>query len=555
MQTPPQPALPADAQPPVRFGLVDMGSNAIRLQIVELVTATGEVRTLESHRAPVRLGRDVFMTGFVPPDVIDAAVDSLARFRESCTRLGVVQIEAIATSAMREAQNRNEVLERIRAATDIVVRVVSGSEESYLLTAAVRSRLDLTHGRSLLVDLGGGSVEVSILDAGEVVYTDSYRLGALRVLHALDADDGDGDPHGASFLQLLDDYVAAVEGRIRDHFGEVKIDRYVATGGNIETLADLAIRAGGARRDGEIDAVPLEFLKDLTGRLAMLSYRERMEQFDLRPDRADTILPAAVVYYRIGRAARAEVVLAPRVGMRDGLLQELLSGYVRHSREADRREALIAASHGLGRRYRYDERHAEAVRRLALEVFDATRPLHGLGALERTMLEVGALLHDIGVFVNNSKHHKHSWYLIRESELIGLTDAEREIVALVARYHRRAHPTRKHWGWAGLTAEDQRRVHRLAAILRLCDGLDRGHQDKIAHLQVAVTRSTLELRPVLAAGFRASDLALERLGLDDKGRLFQEVFGRRVRLLEPLTDVAAGGEVAEEGVPSKQARR
>ena len=528
----------APAPGAVRFGLVDIGSNAVRVQISELTRgADGAPRigTLLSHRAAVRLGRDVFLSGSVPEATVEALLDTLARFRDTCDRRGVRHIEAIATSAMRDATNRQEIVERVRATTGIDVRVIPGSEEAWLLTAAVRSRVDLTTGRSLLVDLGGGSVEVSLVEDGELVHTESWRLGALRVLHALEADDGEGvgTGGGGAFLDLLDEYVGAVQGRIREQFGERPVDRYVATGGNIDSIADVLGGEGRVTRDAEgVERVGLDDLKALTTRLAQIGYHERIETFGLRPDRADTILPAAVVYYRIGRSAGASWIDVPRVGMRDGLLQELVHRHLRDAKAADHRDTLLSVARALGRRYRYDARHADVVRRLSVRLFDGLTAVHQLGEHDRTLLEVAAELHDIGVFVSNARHHKHSWYLIRASEIAGLSDHEREIVALIARYHRRAHPQRRHWGWSGLTAEDQRRVHRLAAILRLADSLDRGHRSKIADLAVEVSARRVVLTPVLADDADA-DLALERLGVQEKGKLFREVFGRAVELRSP----------------------
>jgi exopolyphosphatase/guanosine-5'-triphosphate,3'-diphosphate pyrophosphatase len=516
--------------PPVRVGVVDMGSNAIRIQVAEIRGTPPTIRSLEAQRAPVRLGRDVFLSGRVPEATIEAAIEVLQHFRDACDRHGVERVEAIATSAMRDARNQTEVLQRIRAETGVEIRVISGADEAFLLHAAVCSKVDLAKGRSVLVDLGGGSVEVSLVADGEILNSESYRLGALRVLHALEADFA--EPSGESFLGLLEEYVRTVEGRIRDHLGKGAIDRYVATGGNIDSIADLLGKEGRTQLVGGVEACALDDLKELTGRLARLSYVERMETFGLRPDRADTILPAAVVYYRIGLAARASHVLVPRVGMRDGLLQEIALGHARQRQAVEHRDSVLSACREIGRRYRVDGDHAETVRRLAVRLFDQTADLHRLGAEERTLLEAAALLHDVGVFVNNAKHHKHSWYLIRESDIVGLGDEEREIVALCARYHRRAHPSPRHYGWGGLTAEDQQKVRKLSAILRVADGLDRSHQGKVADVEVAIDRKAVDLLPVLGADVE-SNLVLERLGFQDKSRLFQEVYGRRVQLGRP----------------------
>lgn len=529
-------ALPNDLTPqtearsgnPVgRLAVVDVGSNAVRTTVAELAgDGSGEVVVIEAHREPVRLGGDVFLSGRVSPQKLDELVVALTRFRARCDALGVGRITCIATSAVRDAANRDEVVERVRDATGLELRVVSGSEEAWLLTTAVRKKIDLGTGRSLLVDLGGGSVEVSIVEDGELVHSDSYRLGALRVLQALEG--GRAAATGKTFLDLVDEYVRSLDDRIRDHLGDGPVDRYVATGGNVDSIADLLARESRVTRRDGVEALRLDDVRDLTARLAAVGFQERKQTFDLRPDRADTILQAAVVYYRLGRIARVDNVLVPRVGMRDGLLEELVAECRHDSRVAHHRESLIAACRALGRRYHSDAAHAETVRALAVGLFEATTPLHGLVGADRDLLEAAALLHDIGVFVANTSHHKHAWYLIRSSDLPGLDDRAREVVAQVARYHRRAHPSRKHPPFDALPAADRERVRRLAALLRIADGLDRSHRGKVEALELSLDATTLRILP------RArEDLALERLGLAEKAGLFEEVFDRKVVLEEP----------------------
>ncbi|MGE0143596.1 MAG: HD domain-containing protein [Planctomycetota bacterium] len=531
-QIAPQSSMPESVRSP-RLGVVDIGSNAMRTMVAEVATGEGTgLRVIEAHREPVRLGRDVFLTGRIPEAKIVAVTEVVQRFARRCRELGVERIAAIATSAVRDARNREDLLERVAAVCGVTIEVISGSEEAYLLTQAVRSRVDLRQGRSILVDLGGGSVEVSLVEAGEIVHAESYRLGALRVLHALDGSAA--AQASKSFVELVEEYVRALEDRFRDHFAGAAVSRFVATGGNIDSIADILDRELKTRVIDGVTACKLDDVRNLTARMAELSFDERCARFELRPDRADTILQAAVVYYRIGRVAGADEVLVPRVGMRDGLLQELLAETVRHSHGREHRESLLATCRALGRRYHADLPHAEHVREFANAIFDATMPLHGSPDSDRMLLEAAALLHDIGAFVSNSAHHKHTWYLVRESDIPGIDAQDKELVALIARYHRRAHPTRRHSHFDELTAADRDRVRRLAAILRVADALDRSHSAKVESISVRVDERSLRITPRLAED-RPRDLALERLGLADKAALFVEVFDREVVLLEPVS--------------------
>jgi exopolyphosphatase/guanosine-5'-triphosphate,3'-diphosphate pyrophosphatase len=511
----------------LRYGVVDMGSNAIRTQIVE-VADVGHFTVLESARHPVRLGQEVFMSGTIPEPAIAAAVDVLSRFREHCERLRVDHIRAIATAATREAANRDLIVERIRHASGIELEVISGSEEAYLLHVAVAARIEMRAGRSLLVDLGGGSVEVTLVENGQVISAESYRLGALRVLQALSG--GTDREQGDDFLDLLDQYVRSLDSRIKEGFGAGGIDRYVATGGNIESLADLMRGEGRGTQVAGVEAYPLAELQRWARHLATLSHGERVQTLHLKPDRADTILPAAVVYYRLGKVARAETVLVPRVGIREGLVRELAAGHLGALRATDHQETVLASCRALGRKYHYDFDHAHRVHQFAVTLFDQTRSLHGLGAEDRILLEAAALLHDVGAFVSNQRHHKHSWYLIRESDVVGLSRPERELVALIARYHRRAHPAREHEEYESLPRADRLRVAKLAAILRVADALDREHPSRIARIEVVLGRQACEIRPTFASGSEPN-VALERWSVEQKGLLWKEVFGTAVKLV------------------------
>lgn len=511
---------------PTRFGIIDMGTNAIRMLIAE---ANGpSCAVLENHRLPVRLGRDVFHTGQIPEATVSAIVDSCRRFRSSCERLGVQRVRAIATAAVREARNRELLLDRVREATGIDIEVISGTQEAYLLNRAVQARVDLRRGRSLLVDVGGGSVEVVLVEQGQVVSADSYRLGALRMLAAL----ADSTSSGESFVELLHRHLHSLEKRIVERFGAGRIDRYVAVGGSIESLAELLAARGELQRQGEVDTLPLLPLRAEVEALAKLPYHERIELRGLRPDRADTIVPAGVVYVRLAEIAGVDAVLVPKVGIKDGLLQEVVEGHLDAFAAEDHVDVVLSSCRALGRKYHYEAEHAETVLELSRQLFDATSSLHALGPRARVLLEAAALLHDIGVAVNNDGHHKHSHYLIAASELVGLSDDERQLVALLARYHRKAAPSREHEDFASLRRRDRTVIERLSAILRIADALDRQHASAIASIDVKVDEDGVQIRPILAPQ-ATTRLTLERRAVEEKGTLFAQVFGRSARLVAP----------------------
>ena len=509
-----------------RIGIVDMGSNAIRFQVAEV--AGNNIAPLESHRLPLRLGRDVFHTGQIPEATMADVVDAFRRFRATCDRLGVAHVRAIATSAMRAARNRDLLVDRVRDATGIEIEVISGTQEAYLLKLGVEASIDLSRGRSLLVDVGGGSVEVVLVENGQVTSADSYRLGALRMLEALDG----AEQVGETFVDLLDRHLKSLEHRIAERLDEARIDRYVAVGGNIDSLADLvAARAGQRRQDGA-EACRIDELDKEVRDLANMTIAQRMERRSLRADRADTIVPAGIVYTRLGHMARVEHVLVPRTGIKDGLLVEVIHGHFESFAAEDHVDVVLGACRAMGRRFHFESAHAEAVLELARQLFDQTKELHGLGDRARVLLEAAALLHDVGVAVNNDGHHKHSQYLIESSDLVGLTHEERHMVALVARYHRKGPPTRDHEEYLALRRRDRTVVERLAALLRLADALDRQHAQLVRGIGARIGDDYVELRPLLADATETR-LTLEAKAVAAKGVLFMQLFGRMPRLVLP----------------------
>jgi exopolyphosphatase/guanosine-5'-triphosphate,3'-diphosphate pyrophosphatase len=506
----------------MRVAAIDVGTNAMRCLLVE-VGEDHEPRVLENIRTPVRLGSHVFLTGQIGAATGGRALDAFRVFREMIDKHEVTHIRAVATSAFREASDAGVLRDRIREETGIELRVISGAEEAHLVRRAIGSVLDISQGRTGAVDVGGGSVEILVMKDGDVVRAESFDMGAIRLLEALP---GDGE---TDFFSLLTEYVDAIRARVLTAMGHEPLSFLAATGGSIVSLAELAgDQATGAPvlREG-VQVIPLSRLRKWVRKLAAISFHERIEQFGLREDRADVILPAGVVYLKIGEIFGVDRVYVPSVGLKEGLVLDTIDELARRGALEERRRELRASVLGLGRRYALDEPHAIRVADLALSLFDQLKDLHALGDQERTLLEAAAILHDVGLYVSMSKHHKHSYYLISESDLVGLDRREREIVANVGRYHRKGHPTTKHQGFAVLSSKDRAVVERLAAILRAADVLDREHRQKVR--AVRVRKGDDEVLLELEA---EGDLLLEKWAARRKFGLFETVFGVKLALAE-----------------------
>ncbi|MBV9774472.1 MAG: Ppx/GppA family phosphatase [Gemmatimonadetes bacterium] len=515
----PKRAAPADpaAAFPLRVASVDVGSNAIRFVAAEF-TGPATYTVLHEKRVGVRLGHDVFLTGKLAPEAMEAAVGALTRFAGWMERLGIEHYRATATSAVRESRNGKEFVRRVLDEAGLELEVITGYEEAQLVYEAVKSRIPLGRDKWILVDLGGGSVEVSLADDSGVLWSESHTMGSVRLLEELSVS---GDEPGR-FQRLLREYAATLQvPAAAQHWNPAGM---IATGGNIEALAKLA---GTPPKGGESGSLPVAALRDTIAMLARMPFRERVEKLGLREDRADVILPAAMVYERLATLAGVDSIHVPGVGVKNGLLLDLVEDLTTHQEWEDRRERhAVEGALAMGRRYLFDEAHAVHVARLAGSLFEQLREVHGLGSADRRVLLGAAVLHDVGGYVSRKRHHKHSLYLISQSELPGFAPEEIWLVANVARYHRKGEPTTDHDSFARLSPEERERVTRMAALLRIADALDREHQQNVAAVRARVEKGRLVLE---AEG--TGDLLLERWALRQKAGLFARVFGMEVRLV------------------------
>jgi exopolyphosphatase/guanosine-5'-triphosphate,3'-diphosphate pyrophosphatase len=519
---------------------IDVGSNAIRLQIVT-VRPSGTVVELESLREPVRLGHRVFLTGILEGPEMDRAVSILAAFRSTMDRHRVVNYRAVATSAVREAQNRDLFVNRVANTTKLDLEVISGAEEARLLAVAVGRRVPLERRSALLVDVGGGSVEMAAIQRGRTLLSQSHRLGAVRLYELF----CEGSRTSEEKARLVEEYLdRMLKDSLRD-IRKIRPELLFAIGGNAETLARISGRRVAGRNEEEFGMfVSDNELNEVTDRLLALTASERSRKYDLRPDRVDTIVPAATLLNFLVKRLGLSGFASPRVGLRDAILAELID---RAAGRFDAREAertVLSESERLGEHYKYDAAHAVKVREVAYSIFDALRSEQRPSARERVLLGVAATLHDIGEFVGYAHHHKHGYYLVSNSEIGGLTAEEMHQIAVAVRFHRRAHPSDRHPEFAALSRDERKRVSRIAAILRVADSLDREHRQKATKIIVGIRKGALAIQ-VRALG----DFALERWALENKGALFKEVFGMDVELLcdEIVAKEAAPRTAAERG--------
>jgi exopolyphosphatase / guanosine-5'-triphosphate,3'-diphosphate pyrophosphatase len=486
---------------PVHIAAIDAGSNAVRLSVARAYSAL-DIELLHNERYSLRLGESVFLRHRFSEDILKKGVKAFRHFKEVMEEFGVTKYRAVATSASREAKNRRHFIRDIRKKSGISLEVISSAEESRLGREAAFAALGPESPPRCVVDLGGGSLEVSILRDHRVEYGAQIPVGTVRLMSTLNIP---GVIKPAQAEQVRKYVRALLESRLpsRPNLSE---SCAVALGGNAETLAAIA---PGPRLHG-VMSLELSLLRERLPGILERNVRERMKSYGVRRDRADVMAIAALTFITIGRYLNLRTLAIPSVGIREGLLQEIardaFSRKEPHRYNAAARQLLVG-TRSFARRMDYDQRHAEHVRVLSLMLFDQLQPVHHLPAQCRVMLEAAALLHDVGHRISHRGHHKHGEYLALNGDIPGLDEPrDRAMVAAVVRYHnRKSEPATHHPAYSTLASSDQRTVRRLASILRITEGLDHSHRQRITHLRASFQRAAVGLQ-VTARGDASEDL-------------------------------------------------
>lgn len=494
---------------------IDVGSNAMRL-VVGRLSYDNKLEMLENLRLPVRLGQDAFSLKQIREETAQLAIDAFIRFRKLADDHAVERIRAVATSAMREASNSDMLIDRIARTTGIEIEIISGEEEARLIHLAVANTVNLKNKRAMLIDIGGGSVEVTLSQGDNILSTESYNMGTVRLLEKL------GDkPANLPFDELVREYAEAPRRRIERELKNKKIDLCLGTGGNIEEMGELRKKLFKRESDS---VITLEELEKLSKTLSRMSVEERRRKFKLRPDRADVILPASIVLKMIAKEARVDEIKIPKVGLKDGILIDLAQSLSKDPRPS-RREQVWMSAMLLGEKYQYDGEHSTLVAHLAGSLFDQMQNLHNLDNDDRLLLIVAALLHDIGHFINTVDHDKHAYYILQANSIIGLTSREQEIVANLARYHRKTMPSVQDENFRALSTKDRSTVIKLAALLRLADAMDVSHTHRVRSVLIRPAKNKWLLKLV-----GEGSLSLEIWALQKRRSLFQDVFGMKLEI-------------------------
>jgi exopolyphosphatase/guanosine-5'-triphosphate,3'-diphosphate pyrophosphatase len=476
----------------MRIAAIDIGTNSVHM-IVAQVRPDLSFEIVDREKEMVRLGAGGLGGRALTAEAVAGALHALAKFRLLAESHRVDDIVAAATSATREAENGGEFLAAIERQTGIRPKIISGAEEARLIHQAAVYGVDVAVSPAVVVDIGGGSVEITLGTASSLKLAKSFKLGAIRLTERFVKS----DPLSRKDERKL---VKHVRGEISSHvhaITEAGFERVIGTSGTILSLGAVCAAAmnGSVPSDLRNLRIPAKQLRRVRKSVVALDLRQRLEIPGLDPRRADLVVAGATLFDTILRMLGAKEFTLCDLALREGLIIDYIRRNKQHIAQVERYpDVRRRSSIELAERCSYSTEHAAQVGRLALSLFDQTRPMHGLGEKEREWLEYAALLHDIGVHISYPRHHKHSYYLIKNGDLRGFEPEEIEIIGLVARYHRSATPKKSHDGFAALGGKQRRTVRALAAILRLAEGLDRSHAQTIAGVELQARGDSFRLR-------------------------------------------------------------
>jgi exopolyphosphatase/guanosine-5'-triphosphate,3'-diphosphate pyrophosphatase len=503
---------------------MDMGTNSIRLLVVH-IHPQHSFTILTRLKEMIRLGEGEFADQYLQPAAIDRAVLVAREFVGLARSYGAEEIVAVATAATREAANQRAFLRRLWQEAEVEVHVVSGLEEARLIYLGVVSGVHLGDKQALFIDIGGGSTEAIIGTQQQYHYLNSLKLGAIRLTTRFLAD-----MPGSVPTRLYEQVRRYVRHHVMHMLREIqthRIDLAIGSSGTIESLGDIAARRFLKRPLQRDDTLQYGQLKEVASLLGSLSLEARRKVPGLNPSRADIILAGAAILDTLMEELSLPEIRVTDRGLRDGLLVDYLlkNGHVPAWGEMSPREMSVLQ---LGRACRFNEVHARTTARLALALFDSARDagLHRLGIRERELLAYAALLHHIGGFLTYDNYQAHTYYLIRNANLLGFDQTEIAIIATVALYHRKVLPRQKHPEFAALTKKTRRLVRTLCVLLRLAESLDRSQAGYVRHARLCA----VEARRVLLYVQATHDCQLELWGVQEHLEAFAKVFDRTLEI-------------------------
>lgn len=502
------------------FAAIDIGSNSVRLKVARL--RGRKLQAIHEDREVTRLGDGVFRSGFLTPESMGETVRVLSRFHKAAQHFGTDQVRVVATSAMRDARNSQAFLEWVHSTTGWTAEIISGLEEARLIHLGLVSSLRLNQSSVLMIDLGGGSCELTVSRKGHIRDTVSLPLGAVRLTNEFLHH----DPSRKSELKQLRGFIAREVDRVAGLIHASHIKTAIATSGTAAALAAAASHLIARSKRHPRETVTKGDMERIAKLISRLPLEERRKIQGIGPRRAEIIVAGASVYHELMERCAIRSFRYSPLGLRDGLLNQMAAEYDRTSRsskqiESERWDSIQQAVE----HYRVDLPHALQVRESAMMLFSALKSVHTLPPEYREWLSAAAMLYEVGAFLNRNGRHRHTHYIISNSEILGYTTEQRRIISAIARYLGKSRPTPGDGPMKGLSPVDQQQVTKASVLLRLARAMNLGRGKAARNARVTVRNGEVRLM-LPSSGRQGADLELWAIEKDKA--YFREVFGREL---------------------------
>lgn len=498
------------------IGIIDLGSNSIRLQIASVLEKS--YRIVHEYKEIVRIGDDFFRYGELSENSITKIYDCINDIKKILDSYEADIVKGVATATLREAKNGDSIIDNIRKNYGLDLKIISGEEEAKLSYLAISGSFQIDKYNALITDIGGGSAEYTVSSNGKIVDITSKKLGCARLKNEFI----NNDPPKISEVADLKTYIIEK----MDNYKDENIDLVVCTGGTINNIANIYYTSLSKDEKTKVKYVSRKFLKDFINKIKYMDTESVKNIKGAEPKRADILLPAALNMEILLSKCSCNGFYTYSGGLRTGLIIDTLNSMnITMPFQDLGKDISYSRLIEIGNKFQFEEEHAKHVAFLSEKLFDLLKDYLKLENGYKGMLKAAALLHDIGSYISFSKHHKHSYYLIKNSDLAGFNYKQKLMIAHIARYHRKSSPKKNHLIFEELENEEIEIVKKLAAILRVADGLDRGHKNYITDIELNSHKDSIRIKPA-----SQNDITLEIKGFDTKKDMLENIVGKSVEI-------------------------
>ncbi len=513
-----------------KIAAIDMGTNSFHMAIAS-INEKGVINIVTREKEMVRLGSAAKDMKYLQEDAINRAIETLYRFIRLAQSENAI-IRAVATSAVREALNKDMLITRVRNELGIDIEVISGVEEGRLIYLGVVHALPLNNRKTLVIDIGGGSTETIIGTNGKPEFVHSEKLGAIR-LTKLCCNTGVFDKN---IITSLRRFILGEWSVVLENIKNIGFDAVVGTSGTIQTLANVAIMMKQQTLPEQINGLKLS-TDEILEVIKLITKKKNAKEIaripGMDPKRADIILAGSIIIETAIKYLKIKEILISPYALREGVVYDTYDKLRAKEDKSYLINLRFETIKDLSNKYKVDPNHSRLIRDIALKLFDDLSEYHKLGLWEREMLEYAAYLHDVGYWISHDQHHKNSYYIITHSDLQGFTNDEAEIIGLIARYHRKSHPKKKHTEFARLTEEKQFVVSVLSGILRIAEGIDRRQKGYVQAIITKIEKKEpiQKLQIKLLPKDIQTDIDIEIWGANRRKELLSEILNIEIEIV------------------------